>query len=128
MYYGGCVHLVLYWVKTILAQTIMLNSFFGWYIRWLRGTLHGDTRNSLLALLVLYIPSGISNKFGSYVIRVLWRLCTPWLVLGRTNFLCLFRELQALCRGILAIVSLHYWLIHISENSDCFDKLSIQTE
>ena len=25
-------------------------------------------------------------KFGSYVISVLWRLCTPCLVLGRNNF------------------------------------------
>ena len=38
----------------------MLKSFFGWYIRRLLGTLHGVTRNSPLALLVLYVPSGIS--------------------------------------------------------------------
>ena len=80
------------WVETILAQTIMLNSFFGWYIRWLRGTLHGDTCNSLLALLVLYIPSGISKQVWFICYKSAMEVVYTLACIGSNQFLMSFRR------------------------------------
>ena len=67
--------------------------------------MHGDTRNSLLALLVLYIPSGISKQVWFICYKSAMEVVYTLACIGSKQFLCLFGELQALCRGILAIVS-----------------------
>ena len=66
--------------------------------------MHGDTCNSLLALLVLYIPSGISNQVWFICCKSAMEVVYTLACIGSKQFF-MFGELQALCRGILAIVS-----------------------
>ena len=63
--------------------------------------MHGDTCNGLLALLVLYIPSGISKQVWFICCKSAIEVVYTLACIGSKQFVCLFREPQALCRGYI---------------------------